>query len=69
MMNMDSLVNQPENLGLRADWSRWMQGMMTFIRVLPPTQYDEVLAAMRKANRPADPYASLYASSKTVTRG
>ena len=69
MMNMDSLVDQPENLGLRADWSRWMQGMMTFVRVLPPTQYDEVLGAMRKANRPGDPYASLYASSETVTRG
>ena len=69
MMNMDSLVNQPENLGLRPDWSRWMQGMMTFIRVLPPTQYDEVLAAMRKANRPGDPYASLYPAPRVTTRG
>ncbi len=60
MMNMDRLVELPENLGLHPNWSRWMQGMMTFIRVLPPERYDTVVTAMRKANRPNDPYASLY---------
>ena len=60
MMNMDKLVAKPENLGLRPNWSRYMQGMMTFVRVLPPEQYDRVVAAMRDANRPADPYSSLY---------
>ena len=60
MMNMDKLVEKPENLGLRPDWSRFMQGMMTFVRVLPPEQYDRVVAAMKQANRPGDPYASLY---------
>ena len=62
MMNMDALVEKPENLGLRANWSRYMQGMMTFVRVLPPEEYDRVLNAMRSANRPNDPYASLYAT-------
>ena len=42
-----------------------MQGMMTFVRVLPPEQYDTVVAAMRAANRPADPYASLYLDQHT----
>jgi FtsP/CotA-like multicopper oxidase with cupredoxin domain len=65
MMNMDSLVSKPENLGLRADWSRFMQGMMTFVRVLPPEQYDQVLTSMREANRPGDPYASLYIANKS----
>lgn len=60
MMNMERLVDKPENLRLRPNWSRFMQGMMTFVRVLPPEQYDEIVAAMQKANRPGDPYASLY---------
>ena len=60
MMNMERLVERPENLGLRPNWSRFMQGMMTFVRVLPPEQYDQVVAAMREAKRPSDPYASLY---------
>jgi FtsP/CotA-like multicopper oxidase with cupredoxin domain len=63
MMNMEKLVEKPENLGLRPNWSRFMQGMMTFVRVLPPDQYDQVVSAMRKAERPADPYSSLYAGS------
>jgi FtsP/CotA-like multicopper oxidase with cupredoxin domain len=60
MMNMDKLVDKPENLGLRPNWSRFMQGMMTFVRVLPPDQYDQVVSAMRNANRPGDPYGSIY---------
>ena len=60
MMNMDRLVDKPENLELRANWSQFMQGMMTFVRVLPPAQYERVIAAMRDAKRPGDPYASLY---------
>lgn len=61
MMNMDTLVEKPENLGLRQGWSQYMQGMMTFVRVLPPAQYDEVVAAMKQAGRARDPYMSLYA--------
>jgi hypothetical protein len=64
MMNMERLVGKPENLGLRPNWSRFMQGMMTFIRVLPPDQYDQVVAAMRDAKRPNDPYASLYEAGR-----
>jgi len=69
MMNMDQLVAKPENLGLRPNWSRFMQGMMTFVRVLPPEQYDRVVAAMREANRDGDPYSSLYSASRDNTRG
>jgi hypothetical protein len=69
MMNMDKLVDKPENLGLRPNWSRFMQGMMTFVRVLPPDQYDQVVSAMHNANRPGDPYASLYIDQAKGTRG
>ncbi len=65
MMNMDKLVDKPENLGLRANWSRFMQGMMTFVRVLPPEQYDQVVSAMCNANRKGDPYASIYREPKS----
>jgi manganese oxidase len=61
MMNMESdrMLHIPENYGLRPGWSPFMQGMMTFLRVLPPDKYDEVIARMRQANRPNDPYASI----------
>jgi len=59
MMNMDKMVERPENYGLRPGWSQFMQGMMTFIRVLPPEKYDEVIARMKQANRLNDPYASI----------
>ncbi len=68
MMNMEKLVDKPENLGLRPNWSRFMQGMMTFVRVLPPEQYDAVISAMRSADRPGDPYASLYAAPGSSAR-
>ena len=41
MMAMDEMVDRPENYGLRPGWSGYMQGMMTFVRVLPPDKYDE----------------------------
>ena len=69
MMNMERLVDMPENLGLRPNWSRFMQGMMTFIRVLPPEQYDQVVSAMRDAKRPNDPYASIYTANENRSRG
>ncbi len=61
MMNMEHtpMLDKPENLGLRKGWSASMQGMMTFVRVLPPGKYEEVIAAMRNANRTNDPYAAL----------
>ena len=69
MMNMDKLVEKPENMGLRPSWSRFMQGMMTFVRVLPPEQYDQVVAGMKQANRQRDPYASLYIDRHDRSRG
>ena len=69
MMNMERLVEKPENLGLRPNWSRFMQGMMTFVRVLPPEQYDQVISAMQSAKRPGDPYASLYSAPTSNSRG
>ncbi len=69
MMNMDKLVEKPENLGLRTSWSRFMQGMMTFVRVLPPEQYDQVVSAMKQANREGHPYASIYMAPGDRSRG
>ncbi len=59
MMSMDKMVDKPENFGLNPGWSQFMQGMMTFVRVLSPDKYDEVIARMRQASRPNDPYASI----------
>jgi FtsP/CotA-like multicopper oxidase with cupredoxin domain len=58
-MAMDEKVEKPENYGLRPGWSGYMMGMMTFLRVLPADKYDEVIARMKQAQRPNDPYASL----------
>jgi manganese oxidase len=58
-MAMDQMVDKPENFGLRPGWSGFMMGMMNFMRVLPPAQYDSVIARMKQAQRPNDPYASL----------
>jgi len=58
-MAMDQMVDKPENYGLRPGWSGFMMGMMTFLRVLPPDKYEEVLARMKQAQRPNDPYASV----------
>jgi len=48
MMAMDKMLDKPENYGLRPGWSGFMQGMMTFVRVLPPDKYDEVTSKMRQ---------------------
>jgi len=63
MMTVDQRVARPENYGLRPGWSQFMQGMMTYIRVLPPDRYDQVISRMKQANRPGDPYASVLARS------
>ena len=59
MMAMDKEVERPENFGLASGWSGFMQGMMTFVRVLPPDKYDEVISRMKQADRPNDPYISV----------
>jgi manganese oxidase len=43
MMVMDQMVDKPENHGLRPGWSGFMAGMMTFVRVLPPDKYDQIM--------------------------
>ena len=48
MMNVDRLVQKPENYGLPRGWSQFMQGMMTFVRVLPPDLYDRIMAMRRR---------------------
>jgi manganese oxidase len=60
MMAMDQAVDRPENYGLARGWSGYMQGMMTFIRVLPPEKYDEVVGRMQQARRANDPYQPIY---------
>jgi hypothetical protein len=51
MMAMDDMLQKPENYGLRPGWSGFMQGMMTFVRVLPPDKYDQVMEQIRKGRR------------------
>lgn len=48
MMAMDKMLEKPENYGLRPGWSGFMQGMMTFVRVLPPDKYDEIMAKIHE---------------------
>jgi hypothetical protein len=48
MMAMDDAVAKPQNYGLLPGWSGFMQGMMTFVRVLPPEQYDRVMQQIRQ---------------------
>ncbi|HLG97861.1 MAG TPA: copper oxidase [Bryobacteraceae bacterium] len=43
MMAMDQMVKKPENEGLKPGWSGFMQGMMTFVRVLPNDQYRRIM--------------------------
>jgi manganese oxidase len=59
MMAMDKVVDKPENYGLAAGWSGYMMGMMTFVRVLPPAKYDEIITRMKQADRANDPYTSI----------
>ena len=61
-MAIDRMADKPENYGLRPGWSGYAMGMMTFLRVLPPDKYEEVVARMKQAQRPNDPYASLWQS-------
>jgi hypothetical protein len=50
MMAMDDMVARPENYGLRPGWSGFMQGMMSFVRVLPPDEYDKVMEQIRQGH-------------------
>src|SRR5579859_3241798 len=54
MMAMDKMVDKPENFGLRPGWSGFMAGMMTFVRVRPQEQYDQIIELRKKheSNKP-----------------
>lgn len=54
-MAMDQMVEKPENYGLPAGWSGFMQGMMIFVRVLPADEYDEVLRRVGRGEKPQMP--------------
>jgi manganese oxidase len=54
-MAMDKMVEKPENYGLRPGWSGFMQGMMTFLRVLPPDMYDKVMALREQQKGKPEP--------------
>ena len=54
-MAMDKMVEKPENHGLRPGWSGFMQGMMTFLRVLPPDMYDKVMALREQQKGKPEP--------------
>jgi hypothetical protein len=49
MMAIDDMVEKPQNYGLPSGWSGFMQGMMTFLRVLPPDQYDEIMRRVQRS--------------------
>jgi hypothetical protein len=50
MMAMDKMVEKPETYGLRPGWSGFMQGMMTFVRVLQPDMYEKIMAMKAQQN-------------------
>jgi FtsP/CotA-like multicopper oxidase with cupredoxin domain len=54
-MAMDKMVEKPENYGLRPGWSGFMQGMMTFLRVLTPEMYDKVMALRERQKKKPEP--------------
>jgi hypothetical protein len=48
VMIMDREVAKPHTYGLPPGWTGSMMGMMTLVRVLPPTMYDEVVRRIRE---------------------
>lgn len=70
-MERDPMLQMPELYGMRPGWSRYFQGMMTLMRVLPPEQYDAVIERMRQANRPNDPYTPILTrdASRRTAKG
>jgi len=48
MMVIDEAVAKPEANGLAPGWSASLQGMMSLVRVLPPDQYDKLMADIKE---------------------
>ena len=51
MMAMDKEVEKPETYGLPPGWSGFAGGMMTLVRVMPPEQYDKIMALKAQATK------------------
>jgi hypothetical protein len=49
MMNMDKMIHSPETYGLPSGWTTGMQGMMTLVRVLESSKYDEIMNRVSRA--------------------
>jgi FtsP/CotA-like multicopper oxidase with cupredoxin domain len=48
-MPMDeAFANKPETYGLAKDWTAATMGMMTYVRVLPPDKYEEIMAMIKE---------------------
>lgn len=54
MMAVPEVETYPANYKLKPGWSGFMQGMMNFVRVLPPVEYDEVMQHI-EASKSSDP--------------
>src|SRR5712691_6445455 len=54
-MPMDAEVTKAETYGLPKDWSASLGGMMTLVRVLPPSKYDEIMALVKEAGTDVQP--------------
>jgi manganese oxidase len=54
MMAMDDKVKKPQNFGLAPGWSGYTQGMMTYIRVLPPDKYEQMVTRIREGKPEPD---------------
>ena len=54
-MGMDGVVEKPETFGLPENWSAGMMGMMTMVRVLPETEYEDMQARIREHKSRSEP--------------
>jgi manganese oxidase len=54
VMAMDAMFQKPETDGLRPGWSGFIGGMMTFVRVLPPDQYNRIMEMRAKQSGKSD---------------
>ncbi|HEY2105385.1 MAG TPA: multicopper oxidase domain-containing protein, partial [Candidatus Binataceae bacterium] len=42
MMAMDKAVERPETSGLPMNWTGYVGGMMTLVRIMPPDRFDQI---------------------------
>jgi manganese oxidase len=57
-MTMDEEVARPETYGLPSGWSGAVTGMMTLVRVLPPEDYEKIMALIEEDQPQAPPPGS-----------